>query len=147
MDYMDEALYYTPQKCPKCGEQMTYKGLGEYLCENCNIREYDDYGKVRNYIDAHKGATAPEVEAATGVSQRAIRKLLKEERIAVAHDSKVFLKCERCGTDILSGRYCAKCASQLHATLDKPVRHDSNLSGFGKKDTADDGAIRFKRTK
>lgn len=147
MDYMDENFYYTPRKCPDCGEMMVYKGLGEFVCEQCNRKEYDDYGKVRNYIDEHKGANASEVEAATGVSQRAIRKLLKEERIAVANDSKAFLKCELCGADILTGRYCAKCAKQVRMMAEKPVRHNTNISGFGMKAGDDDGAIRFKRTK
>ena len=147
MENTNETSFYGPRKCSKCGEAMKYKGLGEYVCENCLISEFDDYGKVRNYIDEHKGATALEIENATGVSQKAIRNLLREERIEVAQNSKVFIKCDRCGANILSGRYCDKCALLVkHITQEKTERRNSFV-GYEGKSPMDDGEIRFHRTK
>ena len=74
---------HIPVKCSKCGGGYKYNGLGEYICTECGSVDYDDYGKVRNYLDEHKGCNAIEVEAATGVKRAAIHRLLEEERIEV----------------------------------------------------------------
>lgn len=147
MDITNESSYYIPRKCKVCGGIMVFKGLGEYVCEKCGEREFDDYGKVRNYIDTHRGATAIEIEKATGVSQKSIRSLLREERIEVAKDSKIFIRCERCGTNILSGRYCEKCAKLLQGLSEQKTVRKNNLSGYASADPMDDGEIRFKRTR
>ncbi|MGN0156954.1 MAG: hypothetical protein ACI39N_06875 [Lachnospiraceae bacterium] len=146
MDYSDGTLYYTPRNCKSCGEAMEYRGLGEYVCEKCDIREFDDYGKVRNYIETHRGATAIEIEQETGVPKRVIRQLLREERIAVSKDSKIFLKCESCGCDILAGHYCAKCGADIRKNsmlMKEPSR--KNISGFGRVDKNNDGEFRFRK--
>ncbi len=149
MDTKNEASYYVPRKCKQCGEMMVFKGLGEYVCENCGVQEFDDYGKVRNYIDSHRGATAIEVEKATGVSAKAIRAMLREERLEVSKDSKLFLKCEHCGTNILSGRYCEKCAKLVQGLMQqqKAVTTKKNFSGYASARAMDEGEMRFKRSK
>ena len=96
-----------PTYCEKCNGVMVFKGVGEYKCEDCGNLAYDDYGKVRNYIEQHSGATSAQVSAATGVSQKAIRDMLREERLEIAANSAVFLKCEICGVSIRSGRFCS----------------------------------------
>ena len=61
-------IYNRPLTCEKCGGIMIFKGVGEYHCENCRHVEYDDYGKVRLYVEKHRGATSSEVSMQTGVS-------------------------------------------------------------------------------
>lgn len=73
---------HVPAKCSKCGAKVIYSGVGEYQCESCKNIEYDDYGLVRSYLEIHQGATIKDVEADTGVSKEAIRRLLDEDRIA-----------------------------------------------------------------
>ena len=51
---------------------MVFKGVGEYKCEKCGRIGFDDYGKTRNYIEQHPGATMAEVAHETGVAQKAI---------------------------------------------------------------------------
>ena len=70
-------IYHRPTQCSICGGLMVFKGVGEYECEDCKNRDYDYYGKVRLYVEKHHGATAIEVERETGVSQKAIRQMLK----------------------------------------------------------------------
>lgn len=96
-------------ECPICGGIMEFKGVGEYKCQDCRKVEYDDYGKVRCYIEEHPGANAAQIEAATGVIQKNIRQLLREARIEIANGSSTFLRCEKCGTPIRSGILCGKC--------------------------------------
>ena len=52
---MDE--YNRPKTCEKCDGVMVFMGVGEYQCEDCGAIAYDDYGKVRLYIEGHRGAT------------------------------------------------------------------------------------------
>lgn len=140
--------YNRPTFCQKCGGIMVYKGCGEYECEDCNFLDYDDYGKVRNYVEKHTGATSAEVADATGVSQKAIRELLREERIEIAPNSSTFLKCEICGATIRSGRYCTKCETAYHREIEEKARTSRNLnmSGFGtERHKGEEGAKRFKK--
>lgn len=139
--------YNIPRECEECGGVMVFKGLGEYQCESCGQLAYDDYGKVRNYIEEHKGATAAQIEEAVGVSQKTIRRLLKEGRLEVAEGSRTFLRCELCGTSIRSGRYCPECEVKMHRSLEEKQRekNNKNAQGFSISQKNDDGQRRFMR--
>lgn len=147
---MDVRNYNRPVVCPECGGIMVFKGVGEYVCEDCRYSEYDDYGKVRNYLEKHEGATAAQVAAETGVTQHAIRDMLKESRLEIAANSKAFLKCERCGGSIRSGRLCPRCEINYHRDIENEIRQQrsANVSGFSlERPNTEDGLKRFKRTK
>lgn len=142
--------YNRPTICPECGGIMVFKGVGEYACEDCGHRDYDDYGKVRNYLEKHDGATAAQVSAATGVTQHAIRDMLKESRLEIAANSKAFLKCERCGASIRSGRFCPKCEMNYHRDIEDRMRmeRNTNVSGYSlERPVLEDGLKRFNRQK
>ena len=129
--------YNIPRVCKNCGGVMVFKGVGEYRCEECGEVDYDDYGKVRLYIEEHRGATAAEIEGAIGVSQRTIRKLLKEGRLEVAEGSKSFLTCEVCGKKIRSGPYCPECEINVHRKLEEKQRElaqkSKNAQGYNRQ--------------
>lgn len=141
--------YHVPQICKECGGVMIFKGVGEYQCEKCKAIDYDDYGKVRNYVEKHRGANAAEVEAATHVTQRAIRHMLKEGRLQVTADSKVFLKCEMCGKSILSGKLCTDCETKYHRKLEDQIRERrrKDMQGTSMVKGEASGAKRYKRDK
>lgn len=147
-ELFESGNYNRPAYCQECGGVMVYKGCGEYTCEECGGREYDDYGKVRNYIEKHQGATAAQVADATGVSQKSIREMLKEERLEIAPNSNTFMKCEICGTTIRSGRYCGKCEVAYHRSIEEKARsaRNINLSGFStERRGGEEGSKRFTR--
>ncbi len=111
---------------------MIFKGCGEYECENCRNIEYDDYGKARNYIEKNPGATSVDITLNTGVTQKAIRQMLKESRLEVAQDSKVLLRCEMCGADIRTGVLCKNCEVTYHRKLEEKQRAAHNMvAGYG----------------
>lgn len=141
----DEELYNRPMACERCGGIMIFKGVGEYQCEDCKAVAYDDYGKVRLFLEEHPGATASEAEMNTGVSQKSIRHMLKENKLEIAQDSAAFLRCEVCGINIRSGRFCAKCERDYHARLEDEQRRQKKIQGFGKATEEEEGAKRFKR--
>lgn len=149
MDLLGQNHYNRPMECKNCGGVMIFKGVGEYQCENCRAVEYDDYGKVRLYIEQNRGATASQIEAGTGVSQRNIRQLLREGRIEIAKDSNVFLRCELCGTNIRSGRFCPSCEKKYHQSVEAKLRDEKlkNFSGVGMAQKTEEGEKRFTRDK
>ena len=77
---------HKPEYCPSCGAPVTYKGLGEYACDVCHYICYDDYGKVRVYLEKHPGANIVQISTQTGVSKQLIKKMVKENRFAFADD-------------------------------------------------------------
>ena len=135
-----------PERCEKCGSMhVKYDGVGEYKCEDCGFIMYDDYGRVRAFLEKYPGATVVETSLATGVSKKRIRYLLEEDKIQIAPGSAVYLHCSRCGADITSGRYCANCLKEVVAA-DKAGAVKSRISGgFGTGKTDDRGARRFER--
>lgn len=139
--------YNIPYTCEQCGGVMVYMGVGEYRCENCDFLDYDDYGKVRNYIEQHRGATAAEIEDAVGVSQRSIRRMLKESRIEIAEGSKIFLHCELCRKEIRSGRFCQECEMKVHRNIEEQQREAlrRDIQGYGQSKSGDSGHRRFMR--
>lgn len=141
-------MYNIPRECNECGGVMVFKGVGEYRCERCGLVGYDDYGKVRCYIEAHKGATAAQIEQEVGVSQRTIRRLLKDGRIEVADNSRVFLRCELCDKQIRSGQYCPECEIKVHRNIEDKQREMQNkaIQGFGmEQQKGETGQKRFTR--
>lgn len=149
MDFLQLDAYHVPQVCKECGGVMVYKGVGEYRCEDCNSLDFDDYGKVRAYIEENKGATAVEIEAGTGVSQKKIRRMLKESRLEVAAGSRMFMYCESCHKPIRSGTLCAECEIVQHRKLEAQTRLKrkgaSDMHGIGVEQQSTHGERRFKR--
>ena len=148
-ELLDVSKLNMPTICEKCGGIMVFKGVGEYKCEDCGYLDYDDYGKVRNYVEAHPGATSAEVSTETGVSQKSIRGMLKAERLEISANSSVFLKCEICGDKIFSGRFCKKCETSYHRSIEENARasKNSSLSGHStEKPKGEEGAMRFKKS-
>ena len=152
IQFTDELLgldqYHTPKICEKCGGVMVFEGIGEYRCEDCKEPAYDDYGKVRRYLERHRGATAADVEAATGVKQKTIRLMLKESRLEVTDDSKAFMFCESCGKKIRSGRLCTQCEIEYHRSLEEQQRllkrQNVKILGVG-RNSGEEGEKRFTR--
>lgn len=139
--------YHVPRTCRECGGVMVFKGVGEYHCEDCGFVDYDDYGKVRLYIENHKGATAAEIEKEVGVAQRTVRRLLKDGRIEIAEGSKVYLRCELCGKQIRSGQFCPDCEIKVHRNLEEKQRETMRkvAKGFGMEQKGEEGQKRFVR--
>lgn len=147
MEALGANNYNRPYVCQACGGMMVFKGVGEYQCEDCSELAYDDYGKARNYLEAHPGATTAQISEKTGVTQKAIRQMLKESRLEIATESRTFLKCEICGADIRHGSLCDRCESAYHRDIEEQERAKRKMAGYGlDKEKRDKGEKRFSRT-
>ena len=139
--------YQRPALCSKCQGVRVYKGIGEYQCEMCGALEYDEYGLVRNYLDEHRGSNVAQIADKTGVSQKTIREMIKDNRFEVIDNPGGYIRCEVCGVDIKSGRYCAKCEVAYHRKMEDKVREakQKNIAGYGDAKQGEEGSMRFTR--
>ncbi len=69
--------------CPECGHTVDYKGLGEYFCSACDKMVYDDYGKVRRFLEEYPGATLIQIAKATGVDKAKIRYMVEQQKFVI----------------------------------------------------------------
>ena len=98
----------TPRICEKCSGGYKYNGAGEYICKNCGNIAYDDYGKVRKFIEDNGPAPYHVVKKATGVDGRLVREYLDTPNSVRKFD----LKCQGCGCMIAAGKLCSACATK-----------------------------------
>lgn len=139
--------FHRPTFCNICNGVLVYKGLGEYQCEECGASQYDDYGKVRNYLDGHRGANVAEISDATGVSHKSIREMIKEHRFEVIDNHGGYIRCEMCGANINSGRLCSQCETLYHRKLEEEARANRKaaISGGSAGLHGESGSKRFTR--
>ena len=139
--------FHRPTFCNQCKGVLVYRGLGEYQCEDCGAFDYDDYGKVRNYLDRHRGANVAEISEATGVTHKSIRDMIKDNRFEVINNAGGYIRCEMCGTNISSGRLCGKCEMQYHRQMEAEARtrRKAAISGGSTGVHGESGSKRFTR--
>lgn len=130
-----------PKVCVKCGKMFTYLGFGHFYCPTCKERDKEDFEKVRDYIYENGVASALEVSEATGVSLKVIEQYLREGRLEIPESSPIFIKCEKCGIDIRSGRLCAECATSLSNAMRIEMNFDNEQIGAVPKKL--DGKMRY----
>ncbi len=103
-----------PTKCDICRGGVIYRGNGEYCCKRCNRIMYDDYGKVKQYVDKHGTSSILRLAKETGVSKDVLDYLVRDGVLTVSVDEETDeMTCAKCGCMIESGRYCKKCMLEL----------------------------------
>lgn len=103
--------------CTRCGRLFDYQGFGGLYCHACRERDTVDFDKVRTYINQNGRSTIFEVVEATGIPEKYVKQYLREGRLEIPESSNIFIKCESCGCDIRSGRYCPECGARLSKGL------------------------------
>lgn len=101
------------RNCPQCGKLYAFDGHHK-LCSVCRDSEEDDFKMVKEYLWDHPHATIEQVHAATEVERELIIKFIRDGRLmSEGIDFDFMVECERCGTPIYEGRFCAKCQQDL----------------------------------
>ncbi len=70
-----------PTHCSVCGKPLTYKGRGSYICESCNNVEYDDFGRIDQYLEEHGPSSAPVLSRALNIPVSEIHGLVAQGRL------------------------------------------------------------------
>ena len=81
-----------PKFCKTCAIKLEYKGLGQYVCENCGESVYTNYGKIRKVMDIGQGMTVTEICEQTGLTKEDINELIEDGSVQVIGGSITLLK-------------------------------------------------------
>ncbi len=101
--------------CKKCGRLFQAKDE-TMLCSRCNESIDDDFVKVKDYIYDNPSSSLKDVAEGTGVPADSILKWIREGKIILSDRSAIKF-CEKCGTSIVTGKYCPTCVAKLQLTL------------------------------
>lgn len=99
--------------CERCGALFKYVGFGDEVCPLCAETVKREFESVKAYLNEHGAKNMYEISIATGVDQKVISRYLRQGRLEIPAGSDVFIKCEMCGAEIRSGRFCMKCGMRL----------------------------------
>lgn len=61
-----------PLECEFCGGNVELESIGVYICKKCGRENYDDFYKVRRYVETYGPAPAIVISRHTGVSRTSI---------------------------------------------------------------------------
>ncbi len=84
----------------------------EEQCPACAASGDATFRRIKEYLYEHQGASASELVSVLGVSMRQIRQFLREDRLEVVGDGYSGLRCDKCGVNIKTGRYCESCGRE-----------------------------------
>lgn len=119
MNTREQSALNRPWFCEICGGEMKPVYSGIYECKKCKRQEYDDFGKVRSYIEEHGKQPAAILAEETGVELETIEMFLRTGRLEIPEGSDIYVSCERCGCDIRFGRFCNDCMKVLTGDMKK----------------------------
>lgn len=115
---LERIVYQNKLKnCELCHGALEFMGGGRYICSQCSHEQFDDFGKIKAFLEEAGPTPAVVISKATGVDLKNVKAFLDHGRIEVAEGSAVFLQCEICGADIKFGRICPTCARNETAKM------------------------------
>ena len=106
-----------PVFCNKCNGKLFYIGSGKYKCDQCKEEYYDDFGKVKAFLEEHGPAPALMIAEHTGVRMELIDLFLRKGKLEIIENSNFYISCEKCGCAIRYGRYCPHCYRESYSGI------------------------------
>lgn len=100
-------------RCQKCKQMYELVSIHNKYCPSCTQREHEKYINVRTYVKDNPGISVRQVADDLGVNASLVLRYLKEEKLEIAGGTNVYLKCELCGAEITTGRYCQSCKRNI----------------------------------
>lgn len=113
--------YEQTKDCPSCGNNMKYMYGEMFQCPVCGRKELSDFGKVKEFLDANGPQPAVVISDATGVKLHVIDGYLKQGRVEIPDGSEIYIKCQKCGTEIRYGRFCPECMLKMSSGISKAL--------------------------
>ena len=88
-EQFSQLLYDTkPVTCEACGGKYEMIRQGTYKCNKCGDIVYDDFGKIKRFLEEHGPAPATVISQNTGVPVTKITELIREGRIETTKSFK-----------------------------------------------------------
>ncbi len=103
------------RNCKLCGNLFEYEG--QPICPACNKKTEDKFADVKQYIYDNPACTLAKVAEANEIPVQMIKKWVREERLQLSENSELKIHCEKCGAQILTGRFCKDCKKQMTNSL------------------------------
>ncbi|GAB6100033.1 membrane protein [Halanaerocella petrolearia] len=104
------------KKCKRCKKVFSPVG-GAKICPRCKQKEEEDFEDVKEYLWDYPDANLEQITEDTGVDREIIRKFIREGRLLSLDGVNLKVECQRCGTEIDSGKYCEECSGELQQGL------------------------------
>ena len=102
------------KQCKTCGR--LFESYGTFDCPIC-LQEMDQsFLLIKKYTYDHPGANIAEISKGTDVPEKIVLRFLREGRLSI-ESSDGMLVCEKCGKEIVSGRFCNTCRAGLENAL------------------------------
>ena len=98
-----------PVKCTVCECGLEQISLGVYRCNTCKKEYYDDFQKIRDYLEKSGAAPAIVISRATGVPLKTINYFFQEEYLEIPRLDSTRIVCQQCGAPIRTGTLCERC--------------------------------------
>lgn len=119
--------------CPRCGR--IYAKTMRNLCPDCLREEEELYEVVYRYLRDNPKSTVQQVSENTGVPEERILSFLRQDRIMSSEWSQLTYPCERCGTQINTGRFCESCTKEMQQSFSSAAssikKNDGGQQGSG----------------
>lgn len=117
------------KNCPRCGKMFT-SVAGKSICHNCEKIEEEDFKKVKEFVNENDEATLDMIVKETEVSLKRVNKFIREGRLEISRGLRDAFRCESCGAQIHTGKYCEKCFTSIKTDLVEALRPpDENRRG------------------
>ena len=110
----------TVKNCKKCGRLYNYV-MGQGLCPACTQAIEDKFVEVKKYIQVNGSADMDDISRNCDVEISQIQQWIRQERLQFSSDSPIKVNCEKCGKQILGGRFCAACKDQMARNLNQAM--------------------------
>lgn len=134
------------RNCRRCRKIFNYIG-GQPLCPQCKEELEKKFQEVKDYVREHKDVRVAQVAEECDVEESQIQQWVKEERLVFSSGIDVGVVCETCGTPIGTGRFCAKCKSDMINGLTEAGRRPEPAAAPTQKQPGRDGnRMRFLNT-
>jgi len=110
------------QNCPKCGK--LFNGSDQKICDECKKKEEEKFEEVRLFVKENPDLNMVEIAKGTGVTVSKILGYVRAGRIEMSLKSGDSVSCEKCGKEILTGKFCKDCAERLSDSVMGKMEQD-----------------------
>lgn len=103
------------KNCKSCGKLYAYDG--KPICPVCRKKDEEDFKIVKKYLEENPKADIKTISEDTEISTKRINRYLRQGRLEFSKATHSLLKCQRCGTNIKSGRFCNSCLKKMKTSF------------------------------